>query len=257
MLVFWMWHLFLSSETNVLILTNRSTCSEYVGKLGLESFLQLCFGFRLLARLCCDNCDCRSLPQSPLGRGCVWVPCFLGYIPISGGIVRFSPFCHCWMCSRSDVAVTRVAIHPVTVWASADQVYSSRTGNSGHLGRSWAAVCSQGDKHRKFSTSWCLRTLSMSWSAVWRMCKELWCFPDTASVCRSWTLFLSGNPDDIIKTLLTTVGNGKRHGILGNQAEYLPEDSRGTFLQTRLENLGITYYCVSHVSSTATASAAT
>lgn len=46
--------------------------------------------------------------------------------------------------------------------------------------------------------------------------------------------------------------------ILGNQAECLPEDSLGTFLQTlRLENLGITYYCMSHISNTVVASAAT
>lgn len=222
-----MWQLFLSTERSVLIVTNKSTCSGILGSQALHHSYSCSLDLSTFLELC--QLWLQALPQFLPGRCCFCVPGFLGFLPRS---LLMQPFVQCcWLC-RSDAGGPQVAECAENIcWASRDQPNSSGSGNSVHLGWSWAAAWNQGGRPRKFSPCWCLRALCRGWllCGVWcfqvsNQCAEAgadfhqeilmlftWCWALCSPFWPHWEL---------------------ECGIWGNQAECSPEDSLGILLQT-------------------------
>lgn len=178
---------------------------------------------------------------SPLSEGAAFVSQVS--LDTSSFLVELSDFGH--LSSAAECAAVQmqeslwVARCPENIcWASADQPYSSNTGNSVHLGRSWAAnaarVADTGNSTplgASGDTSWagqlygvCVGAVMLSRYRISVQKLEL------ISTRKSWWCY--SNLLSILQPLLTTLGTVKMCGISRNQAECLPEDSLGTFLQT-------------------------
>lgn len=224
-----MWHLFLSTERNVLIVTNKSTCSDVLGSQALHHSYSC--GLDLgrfpwaVPVVTAGHCLSFSL------EGAAFV-CWVSW-------VSFHAPCW-WSCQNSAICAVLLAVQIRSdqealgcaeniCWASTEQPNSSGSGNWVHLGWSWAASWNQGGRHRKWSPCWCLRALCRGWSlcgavryqiSVQRM--EL--ISIRKSSCYSHDAGSSAAPSD-------HTGNWEC-GIRGNQAECLPEDSLEILLQT-------------------------